>query len=468
MMPARVRSVLARVAGAVVIVLAVALGPAVGDGLRGDALPMPSAAPRMDRGTGETAAEAPTRLDCQQLAQGVPPVPRPPPMFGTGVVQDRRGGALERFYIALASAAAGRGVARVMYFGDSHVATDSMTGRIRHTLQSRFGDAGIGYFMPAKPLRWYSHVDVEINDGTGWDVLAVRKAHDLERRVGPAGFALLAHGQAWAAMRLRTNDSGIKRRARLQVFYLSQPAGGHASIVIDGAETKVWSTSSGTMDELPGYYEQGLRRMPEQIEVGTLGDGPVTLYGMTLERSGSGLVLDTLGIPGARAKDHLLWDDAMYREHLRKRAPDLVVLAYGTNEGTDTGEPLSHFEQHLRHVITRMRAAVPGASCLLIGPTDHPQRVSGRGYRARRRTQQIVEVERRIAAENSCGFIDLVSVMGGPMSMMRMVTQHYGGADHTHFTRRGYEALADAISGALVNGFNQWHRDACGAPPEPR
>jgi lysophospholipase L1-like esterase len=453
-MPGRVRRFLARTGGATLIVFGLALGPAVGDGLRSDALPLPSAAPRVD-----PEPLAPTRLDCQRLAPANP-VPRPPAPFGAAVLADRGGQAMLKFYAALSEAAAGRGIARIMYFGDSHVASDLMTGRIRHNLQSRFGDGGVGFVLPTKPLRWYGHADVEIGKGVGWDVLAVRKAHDIERRVGPSGFALIAHNTASASIRLRTSDMGIKRRARLQVFYLQQPAGGRARIVLDGQEVKTWSTSSEGMAELSGYYESTLRRMPETIEVNALGDGPVTLYGLTLERSGAGVVLDTLGIPGARAKDQLLTDDEMYREHLIKREPNLVVLSYGTNEGTDTGEPMDLFEEHLRHVIGRVKEAVPGASCLIVGPTDHPLRV-GRGYRVRKRTAQIIDAERRIAGENSCGFIDLVSVMGGPMSMMRMVADHFAGPDHTHFTRRGYEALADAISGAMVNGWNTWQKSSC-------
>jgi len=453
-MPGRVRSFLARAAGATLIVFGLALGPAVGDGLRSDALPLPSAAPRLD-----PEPLAPTRLDCQRLAPATP-VPRPPAPFGPAVLVDRGGLAMGNFYASLSEAAAGRGIARIMYFGDSHVASDLMTGRIRHNLQSRFGDGGVGFVLPMKPLRWYGHADLEIGRSSGWDVLAVRKSHDLERRVGPSGFALLAHESATSSFRLRTSDQGIKRRAQLQVYYMKQPAGGHVQLTIDGQDVKTWSTSSEGMTEEPGYYETTLRRMPEQVEVGALGDGPVVLYGLTLERSGAGVVLDTLGIPGARAKEQLLTDDEMYREHLGKRDPSLIVLSYGTNEGTDTGEPMELFEEHLRQVIARLKDAAPRSSCMIVGPTDHPQRV-GRGYRARKRTGQIIEVERRIAGENSCGFIDLVGVMGGTMSMMRMVNEHFAGPDHTHFTRRGYEALADAISGAMVNGWNTWQKSSC-------
>lgn len=453
-MPGRVRSSIARAGGAVLIIFGLALGSAAGDGLRGDALPLPSVAPRVDR-----QPLAPTRLDCQRLAPATP-VSRPPAPFAPAVLVDRGGKAMSKFYAALSDAAAGRGMARIMYFGDSHVASDLMTGRIRHNLQSRFGDGGVGFLLPTKPLRWYGHADVDFGRGSGWEVLAVRKAHELERRVGPAGFALFAQQTATAVLKVRTSDLGVKRRAQLQVYYLQQPAGGHVRVVLDGEDVRTWSTSSEGMAELPGYFESTLRRMPEIIEITASGDGPVVLYGLTLERSGAGVVLDTLGIPGARAKEQLLTDDEMYRAHLSKRAPNLVVLSYGTNEGTDTGEPIDSFETNLRHVLARVKDAVPDSSCLIIGPTDHPQKV-GRSYRARKRTGQIIEAERRIAAERGCGFIDLVSVMGGPMSMMRMVSGHFAGPDHTHFTRRGYEALADAISGAMVQGWNTWQKSAC-------
>jgi hypothetical protein len=55
----------------------------------------------------------------------------------------------------------------------------------------------------------------------------------------------------------------------------------------------------------------------------------------------------------------------------------------------------------------------------------------------------------------------MLAVMGVPMSMMLMVSEHYAGGDYTHFTRRGYEAFADAISGAMVNGFTRWQKSAC-------
>ena len=45
--------------------------------------------------------------------------------------------------------------------------------------------------------------------------------------------------------------------------------------------------------------------------------------------------------------------------------PDLVLLAYGTNETTDRGQPIGTYSRDLRQVLTRLRHALPDASCVL-------------------------------------------------------------------------------------------------------
>jgi lysophospholipase L1-like esterase len=169
------------------------------------------------------------------------------------------------------------------------------------------------------------------------------------------------------------------------------------------------------------------------------------------------VILDTLGLPGARARDHLCWDETVYREHLASRMPDLVVLAYGTNESGDDGVPISSYEAGLRRVVDRVRDVVPYASCLLIGPSDRPRRNPNGGYGPRPLTTAIIETQRRVAAESGCGFFDLRGFMGGEMSMMRWAkaSPALGAPDHVHFTMTGYEHLAEVLYDALLEGFDE-------------
>ena len=90
-------------------------------------------------------------------------------------------------------------------------------------------------------------------------------------------------------------------------------------------------------------------------------------------------------------RDHLYWDDAVYREHLARRRPDLLVLAYGTNESGDDDVPLDAYEERLPHVLTRTREVARGASCLLIGPSDRPLRNDDGTFADRVLTGQIID-----------------------------------------------------------------------------
>ncbi|MCA9600528.1 MAG: hypothetical protein KC417_00810, partial [Myxococcales bacterium] len=63
-----------------------------------------------------------------------------------------------------------------------------------------------------------------------------------------------------------------------------------------------------------------------------------------MEGEEPGVVVDALGVNGARAKNQLWWDDASFRAELAKRDPALVALAYGTNESGDDDVPIETYE----------------------------------------------------------------------------------------------------------------------------
>jgi len=186
---------------------------------------------------------------------------------------------------------------------------------------------------------------------------------------------------------------------------------------------------------------------------------------VTAERDRAGVIVDTVGINGARAKEQLTWDEGIYDAQLSARRPNLVVLAYGTNEAMDGKQLLEHYEAELHDVVGRVRRAVPKAACLLVGPTDHPLR-RGERYRDRPRTAQIIAAQRRVAMHHGCAMFDLVGATGGPLSMRRLVQRRpfYGAPDHVHFTRLGYRVLGDALTGAILRGYARWLRDGCAEP----
>ena len=371
-------------------------------------------------------------------------------------IQDRDGQSMKSFHQALKRAQAGTGQARILFYGASHVAGDIFTGHIRRELQQRYGDAGHGFVQPVHPWRSYRHRDITIESNhEKWKTHRITVNDSKIERVGLAGVAMESK-KAGTYGRLLTAEKGVFGRSAslFELYYFKQPRGGEFEVTIDGKSVKRINTRS--LRYRAGYATFRVPDASHRFEIEVVGRGPVRIFGVAVEREVPGVVVDTLGINGARARYQLLWDDALYKEHLRRRNPDLIVLAYGTNEsGDDT--PIALYEERLHKMLSRVRKTLPDASCLLIGPSDRPLQVDERVYENRPRTNDVIEVQRRVAIHNGCGFYDLVAFQGGPMSTVQWAANEptYAAQDHIHFTRRGYERLGRALLLALMEGFEQ-------------
>ena len=51
-----------------------------------------------------------------------------------------------------------------------------------------------------------------------------------------------------------------------------------------------------------------------------------------MENPGPGILVDSIGIRGREARTWLRWDEDIFTQGIQSLAPDVVVLAYGTNE----------------------------------------------------------------------------------------------------------------------------------------
>jgi lysophospholipase L1-like esterase len=369
-------------------------------------------------------------------------------------IEDPSGRALEAFYAGLRRAEEKRGQARIVVYGASHVASDLYTDVIRDKLQARFGDAGAGFVQPLRAVSGYRNAGIAFEDARGWTGVHVKARTPVYDRYGLGGIYIGAEKKkpARASFFTRAHGEHGGTADQIELWYLKQPRGGRLRIAVDGAQRTL---NTRAAKPKPAYERFELHDTPHRVELSSVGDAQVHVFGLALERSVPGVIVDTLGIPGSRARYHLLWDDAIYREHLARRKPDLLILAYGTNESGDDDEPIANYRADLRKVLERAREVVPAASCLLVGPSDRPLENPDGTFVDRPRTKEVNDVQRSLAAEFGCGFFDVVAFMGGPLSMLRWVNAlpPLGTPDYVHFTRLGYEALGNVLLKALMSGF---------------
>lgn len=353
-------------------------------------------------------------------------------------IEDPSGAVLPRIQAALQRVRRG-GVARFSFWGASHTASDQYTGFLRERLQRRFGDAGAGLVMPAIPFPLYERRDVVIEAGSGWRGLRVRGRDRTVQRFGRAGFAIEARGAARARVRASS------RVARAELWALGQEGGGTLELRAPGAEPITLATAGE-----PGarFAELELPSRPRTLELRALGEGPARVSGLVLESGRPGVIVESFGAPGARAGDQLAWDEPTLRAQIERRPPDLVALAYGTNESGD-GTPMATLERELREVIARWQRSAPGAACLVIGPSDWP-RDRGGVREPRPRSAQVRDLYRRVALAEECGFFDLLALQGGPGAIARWIDAGWALSDHVHMTDEGHARVAALLERALL------------------
>ncbi len=361
-------------------------------------------------------------------------------------IEDPSGHAFDHAREAFARAARGEGQAHVVVYGGSHTAADLYVGTLRHALQAGFGDLGHGFVMPVPPFENYWQSGVRIAPSEGFASLEPSIKHMEVDAYGLAGMAFDADGPALAE--LRTEGS---LASRITVLFLAQPQGGTLRLTVGDRSAEI---STGT--EGPPHAASlvvGVGDGSHALTLEALGDGPVRLYGVTLDREGSGVTVDQLGLAGAKARHQLLWSEPIWYELLASRQPDLIVLSYGNNETDDhhlaDAEHVSHFEQAL----ARMRRRFPGASCLILGPADR-RLPDEHGDLVTPPLLMVLRQAQRSAAEaHGCAFFDVMGWQGGPGAMARWASTRRPLAreDGIHFTELGYRRLGAALGTAILD-----------------
>lgn len=388
------------------------------------------------------------------------PEPEPMPMPGWFVpmAEPHDGEALASFHAALQALAEGRdpdGKVRVAMYGASGTAADISVGYLRTYLQARFGDGGPG-FVPLVPLsRWYRHNEVKVSASKGWtkEHAQIRKGR-LDGHYGLLGASFTATAaKRWTEVGPKKGSVSSEGIAHVELFYLRQPGGGSFMVRVDDGPPEPVSTAAEAIE--PGYHTLSLAPGPHTVRIETVDAAEVRVFGVVLERPEPGVVVDVLGIDGTRGRNHLTWNEALWADNLRRRAPDLYTLSYGTNESVDAELSIPLYAEDLREQLQRFRRALPDASCLLLGPVDFPIRNDGQ-LEPRPVLREIIEAQRQVAAEEGCGYWDGVVFMGGELSMERWVSTDppLARKDYLHFHRRGGVRKGMALADAVMYRFD--------------
>ena len=388
--------------------------------------------------------------------------------------------ALGRFFKALAALpkdGTGRTVT-ILHLGDSHIAADRFSGDLREEFQKRFGNAGRGMLMPGL----YLARGVKFEQGGQWQA-----ALSTEGAAGPFGLtgAKLSADDRDAWLRITATGEPF---SWCEITLENGRGAGGALIGVDG-DLKPSPPASGPQ----AWRTVRIDKPAREILIKPRGDGRVTLHAVSIGTAKPGVRYVNFGLPGATAATPLSWDGAQLSADMKRLAPDLIVLAYGTEEAFNDSLDLADYEAKVSATLARLRQSAPQASFLVMGPPDvarlpdfaasagrsgdvcralnpKERQIYARLMKKRDphmahwhpplRLDGVRTALRRVAAANRAYFWDWSKLMGGSCGIHAWVHSDppLAANNHVYLTEEGSRRSAKTLFRELMTGYDAFER----------
>lgn len=320
----------------------------------------------------------------------------------------------------------------IIQLGDSHTAADFFTGALRTALQQRYGNAGPGWLPPAW-IRGQRSAALKPGEATSdqWQLTSSRV--QTHPNFPPGGFLLqpLHSGSRLLLTQYTPDKTAFSVRALYQSPYL-------VPVLINGVPV-TWAAS----DNWKWSAAQQLQ-LPLELEI--LDEAYPQLGGWLVENGQPGVLLSSLGINGATINMLDKWG-AQWQAPLQALQPDLLILAYGTNEAFNDELDSDDYYANLTRHIEQLREQQPQTALLIIGAPDVIKHSAAEACQDRRPVQlsNVQAIQRQVAREQHTLFWDWQAMMGGICSFSDWQIKGLAQKDGVHFTSDGYKASANAF-----------------------
>lgn len=328
----------------------------------------------------------------------------------------------------------------IVYFGDSHTAADEMTHVIRLQLQQRLGNGGMGWGMPmyfsGQRMARFGY------DKIGWTPISSRVQREANYTIGGMN-AVPQYNGARLTIKAKQADESTQK---IQVSLRQSPSDDKfTGIDAQGRHFSLEAPIKNNTWQLVEFTA----KLPFTITAHQTSNSAIG--GWWARNSNSqGAVLSPIGINGAELAHWSRWNSSWPKE-LAQIAPELVVLAYGTNEAFNTRLEVAEARQILVNQIQKIRAASPNTAIMIVSAPESLTNLSGECGTRPQSLTALQRMQYQVAQEQKTLFWDWQKAMGGSCSMKRWIGQGKALKDGVHFSVAGYQQLGKKLAHDLLS-----------------
>jgi lysophospholipase L1-like esterase len=369
----------------------------------------------------------------------------------------------------------------ILQIGDSHTSADFFSGELRQRLQQRYGSGGAGYLPAGRPHIGVRSSALKVAASSGWTYRAIQKSDDISQ-FWLSGFNAVA---SVTGETLSFTSEGPLVFDSIEIEALRQPGGGAIEISLDGVVKSSFDLNAKTIEPLvlrlspDGVPNDRLRK----IEIRTRSEGSVNIASVGVFNKQSGISYSSIGYPGASIDLLNKFDQNLMADDLRRLNPQIVVLAFGTNEASNKNLDPDRYQNNYEKAIGRITSMLPDAKIVLIGPPDGAERPSHCGKpaldtvcRAAKpesaspsspsagsqasdcnwstlpKLEMVRSIVRKIAEQRGFTYWNWASIMPRECGTHIWATASppLMASDHVHFTIAGYNKSAENFLNTLI------------------
>ncbi len=360
---------------------------------------------------------------------------------------------------------------RVGIWGDSHLAAAFWSQEWARL--SQLPPEAVGSrFLPASMNRPGVRLPLRKSCvGAGWQYEPAHAVPAGASEPGPGLVNMWTQGKdAWMSLDVR-NAMAQADKSQLRLLYQQTRDPISLAIRVDAGEEQRIDLQGR---EGPAVLDLVGDDVLSTLELRVL-EGPFRLNGIELPLPVDiRLQLDVFGYPGATVAGWRQVQATVMAPWWGASTYDVVVMAFGTNEGNVQPFDAVAYSQTLRSSVAAWRQLFPQANCLLVAPGDRGILVrrsqknrSGAVHGTRpvpakypdflkftRVHAEIGRIQKQVAQAHGCHFWSMFSAMGGAGGSYRWAQQNpaWMAKDLIHFTVPGYQRLAQSMAQDL--GWN--------------
>jgi lysophospholipase L1-like esterase len=375
------------------------------------------------------------------------------------------------------AAAAARGI-RILQLGDSHTSADFLSGELRRRLQATYGNGGTGYVTAGRPHVGVLSATLKIALSPGWTYKALQKSDADVSEFWMSGFNSVASA---AGETLTLTAEHPLTFDVIEIEAIRKPGGGAIDIRLDGALEGSFDLASEQVEPVV------IRLVPDraatdrvrEIALTTRSEGVVSISSVAIFNTRAGLTYNSVGYPGATIDILNKLDGKLFAADLQRLDPQVVVLSFGTNEASKENLDVPRYAQRYERVVDKIRAVLPAATIVLVGPPEGeelpahckdkaretaacgratettasaPASESSCEWKTLPKLQAVREAQRAIAQRKGLVYWNWASIMPKECGAHRWLSQSPSlmAKDHIHFTIAGYKKSAAEFLNTLV------------------